>query len=370
MRLDGIDILRGFAVTTVIVYHFFVLLELTNNTMSPYVHAFGSLGVPLFFVISGYLIYRSIERNIDQKGTKEGLLNYFFHRLFRIIPAYYFNLLIVFLMASFLWDNDFFYSTSFFKQLFSHLTFSSYFIHKSAGFGINGAYWTLGIEMLWYILAPLFFIFFNKTRTLFLIMFMSFLYTYGLSVGFFDTFFNLNEKADNYTLLLLYYTTQIPGQITYFIAGILIYKYTITISLDRPIRNYLLSLILISLFVIIIGYYKIHLDLLPSHLLLLILTTLLFIFLYQSSIKGMGILSWIGKISYSLYLWHMPILYIMNKSNILEHRPMFEAVIFFLVFLISISAMSYYFIEEGGFALRKKLTKKFFTKKTPSEIVT
>ena len=362
-RLDGIDILRGIAVIAVIIYHFFVILGLSHNNIFPYIHAFGSIGVPLFFIISGYLIYRSIDRNITEKGIKQGTINYFFHRLFRILPAYYFNLVIVFLMASFLLNNDYFYSASFFRQFFSHLTFTSYFIDKSAGFGINGAYWTLGIEMSWYIFAPLFFIFFKRTRILIFIMLMSFMYTWGISQGFFDSFFDLNVEKANYRLLLTYYTTLLPGQITYFVSGILIYKYAISPSSSAFARNYLIAILLLSLFVWINGHYNIYLNFLLSHLILLIVTTLLFILIYTTKVKGGAFLEWIGKISYSLYLWHMPILFVMKESHALDYRSLSEATVFFLILLFSISSMSYYFIEEGGFALRKKLTDKFFVEK-------
>jgi len=360
VRLDGIDILRGIAVTAVIVYHFFVILGLTQHGLYPYIKAFGSLGVPLFFVISGYLIYRSVERNVNQKGTKKGVLNYFLHRFFRILPAYYFNLFIVILIASFVIGNDYFYSASFFRQIFSHLVFSNYFIYKSAGFEINGAYWTLGIEMLWYIVAPLLFIYVKKTRVFLFIMFLSLLYIWSTGHGFLNALFKLTESAGNYRLLLHYYISQLPGQINYFIAGILIYKYALAASSFKSIRNYLLAGLILLLFVGVNGYYNISLDFLPLHLLLLLLTTLLFTLLYATKVKGGAFLEWIGKISYSLYLWHMPILFVMNRSHILEYRSVFEATIFFLIILFSISSMSYYFIEEGGFALRKRLTERFF----------
>ncbi len=359
LRLDGIDILRGLAVISVVLYHFFVLLGLTHSPYFPYIKSFGSLGVPLFFIISGYLIYRSIERNISSKGTKKGLLNYFFHRLFRILPAYYFNLLIVFIMASFVLNNDFFYSDAFFRQFFLNLTLTSYFVNKTAGLGINGTYWTLSIEMLWYIIAPFFLIFFRQTRILLLIMLLSILYIWGLAYGDLGVYLHLDS---NYKALLPYYLSQLPAQINYFIAGVLIYKYTLAVSLSKTRYHYLFVVLILSLFVGAMGYFKIHLSYIPSHLSILTVTTLLFVLLYTVKVKitAFSLLEWIGKISYSLYLWHTPILFAMDRSHILEHRSLSESTVFFLLLLLSISSMSYYFIEEGGYALREKLTKRFF----------
>jgi len=359
VRLDGIDILRGTAVTAVIVYHFFVLLGLTSSEFFPYVQTFGSLGVPLFFIISGYLIYRSIERNISSKGTPKGLLNYFFHRLFRILPAYYFNLLVVVLMAALYINNNYYYSDTFFEQFFLNFTLTSYFINKTAGLGINGTYWTLSIEMLWYIVAPFFLIYFQRTRILLFIMLLSILYIWGLAYGDLGIYLHLDS---NYRSLLPYYLSQLPAQINYFIAGILIYKYRLVISLPKTRYHYLLVVVILSFFVGTMGYYKIHLSPIPSHLSILMVTTLLFVLLYTIKVKKaiFFLLEWIGKISYSLYLWHTPILFAMDRSHILEYRSLSESIVFFLLLLISISSMSYYFIEEGGFALREKLTKRFF----------
>jgi len=364
MRLDGIDILRGLAVITIVIYHFFVLLGLTNNVAFLYVNTLASLGVPLFFVISGYLIYRSVDRNVSQKGIKRGVLSYFFHRLFRILPAYYFNLFIVFLMAGFIMNQDYFYTDAFFKQFFSHLTFTSYFTYQSTGFGINGAYWTLSIEMLWYIVVPFILFYFKRTRALLVIVLLSFIYIFGMSHGWFDYYFDLDSSRANYALMHAYYLSQLPGQINFFIAGILIYKYQYHLKLQRAYYAYFLATLLLLLYVWANLHWVSYSATMGKHMMVLVVVSGLFILLYSVKSKGLAFLEWIGKISYSLYLWHMPILFVMNKSHILDERSLLDATIFFLFLLFSISSMSYYFIEEGGFALRKKLTKRFFSEKT------
>lgn len=126
MRLEGIDLLRGIAVSAVVIYHFFELLGLQSSAYYPYVASIGQLGVPLFFIISGYLIYRSIDYSITHKGTKLGIKQYTLHRLFRILPAYYFNFLIILALASTVIGAEYFYSSRFLNQIFSHLSFTSY----------------------------------------------------------------------------------------------------------------------------------------------------------------------------------------------------------------------------------------------------
>jgi peptidoglycan/LPS O-acetylase OafA/YrhL len=363
-RLDGIDILRGTAVSAVILYHFYVLLGFTQTASFSYVKQFGSIGVPLFFVISGYLIFRSFEGSITQKGIKKGLLHYLFHRIFRIIPAYYFNLFIVLLIAAFFVSHAYYYSSSFFRQFLSHLTFTTFFVYKDTGFGINGAYWTLGIEMLWYIMVPVLYLFFNSLRALLIIALLSMLYLYGLDSHMLDPVLHMVPGSPDYHVLQYYYYFQIMGQINFFIAGILIYKYHNRI----PEYSAWLAFLILFGFIGIMGYFSPALNF-SFHLLLhLVVVSSLFILLYMRHLKWGTLLAWTGKISYSLYLWHMPVLYIMQKSDILKYRTVPETALIFLIILFAISSMSYYFIEEGGFALRKKLTQRFFENRSVSGV--
>jgi len=249
MRLDGIDVLRGTAVIFVVIYNFFVLLGLNSNPIFHYIHSFGLFGVSLFFIISGYLIYRSIDYTISTHGVKIGLKKYTLHRLFRILPAYYFNFFIILIMATSFIGASYLYSLGFFKQIVSHLTFLSYFLYKDAGLSINGAYWTLSIEMLWYIVAPLLFIFIKKDRYLILLFLGSILYLIGLDFSLYDSLLGIDKNASNYMLLEFFLSFQLPGQLIYFITGILIYKYIKKPLNITGISKYGISLLIVAIFI-------------------------------------------------------------------------------------------------------------------------
>jgi len=362
LRLDGIDVLRGLAVTAVVIYHFFILLGLTNNDYFSYINAFGLLGVPLFFVISGYLIYRSIDNSVMKRGKSLGVLNYFLHRIFRILPAYYFNLFFVLMMAAFMLDNTYLYSMGFVKQIITNMTFTSYFIHHTSGFGFNGAYWTLNIEMLWYLLAPLLLLFVRYSKILIVLGLINILYLWALSSGMLDSFFGLVSTDAYYGLKLFYYSSQIQGQLIFFISGIFIYKYATALqALD--VKYYLwIALVLVVIFILIFGSFDIKSNLFILHMSILFVSTIIFILLYKKKMNGVGIVEWLGKISYSLYLWHMPLLFIIKKSEMLHFVSLFWTTIIFTLLLLFISSLSYYFIEEGGFTLRKKITERLFKK--------
>ena len=358
MRLDGIDLLRGTAVSAVIIYHFFAILGLQGSPYFHFIHSFGLFGVSLFFVISGYLIYRSIDFSFAPRDRQAGFKHYTYHRLFRILPAYYVNFAVVLLMATFIIDSTYLYSASFIKQFFSHLTFLSYFIYKDSGLGINGAYWTLSVEMLWYVVAPLLLLFVKKSRIYLMLAILSFIYLAALDFGLFDKLLHLDKNSPSYMLQLYYLSFQLPGQISYFIAGILIYKH-----LQDKVRlsdsyKYILAILVFVFFIYLSSTYPLHSSFFKNNLFILSIVSTLFLLLYNSKPKGMQWLEWVGKISYSLYLWHMPLLFIGKHTSIMTKLSMPTVIIIFTVALFAISSLSYYLVEEGGFQLRRRLEEK------------
>ena len=359
MRLEGIDILRGLAVSVVILYHFFELLGLHTHILYPFISSLGLLGVPLFFIISGYLIYRSIDYSISMQGIKYGLKHYFTHRLFRILPAYYVNFLVVFILALYFTCSMDAWSSHFIqKQILSHLTFTSFFIYKTSGLGINGAYWTLSIEMLWYIVAPLFFIYIKKDRYLILLFMLSIFYLIGLDLSLYNTILNLDVNAPNYIHLLFYWSFQLPGQLIYFISGIFIYKYNQVEIFTHRLIQYILFIFLVSLFIYLSSqkYFLESFTIKNSITLLTVVS--IFILFYRHNLREFYLVSWLGKISYSLYLWHMPLLFILKKYFIPYNPSWWSVSILFIILLLSISSLSYYLVEEMGFTLRKKLENR------------
>lgn len=358
MRLAGIDTLRGVAVTSVVLYHFYVLLDLSTLPSFKYIHALGQLGVSLFFIISGYLIYRSIEQAITQQGIKTGIKHYTIHRLLRILPAYYFNLMIVIILAYFIFNAIEGWSVNFIvKQILSHLTFTSFFLYKDAGFEINGAYWTLSIEMLWYILAPFLFLYIKTNKTLFILFVFSFIYLVCIDFGLLTWLFHLNQHDSSYLTLLYFYSFQLPGQLFYFISGILIYK-TIKHSITfHYLIYYIIVPIILLVFIYLSNQTFYYASFTLQNLFILFTVSSLFILFHQYHVRNLVVLAWIGEISYSLYLWHMPLLYSIKKYLLPSEYPWWIIISIFILSLFTISSLSYYYIETYGFSLRKKLEK-------------
>lgn len=122
---------------------------------------FGSAGVALFFVVSGFCIHMSYE----QQGRKWG--GFFVRRIFRIYPAYLAALLfftVLFMQQTRLsfhdqqiWTLHTFQvpwtAGAFWTQLLSHL-FLVHNWHPLTFSGITGAFWSLAIEAQLYLLYP------------------------------------------------------------------------------------------------------------------------------------------------------------------------------------------------------------------------
>lgn len=85
-KLNNIQILRAFAASVVILFH-------TGFTFFR-LHAFGSFGVDIFFVISGYIMARILDPR--SSASSDSFLR---HRILRIVPPYWFFTLCLFCVA-------------------------------------------------------------------------------------------------------------------------------------------------------------------------------------------------------------------------------------------------------------------------------
>jgi peptidoglycan/LPS O-acetylase OafA/YrhL len=128
-KLLSLDALRGIAILLVIAAHFGAQYEGQG------VHLFlGNAGVILFFFLSGFLMDKTLAED-DRVSA------YAIRRAFRILPMYWLSLALVIAFGE-PWAV---------KQLISNATFTA------PAFGQDrmlGVYWTLYIEVLFYLIAP------------------------------------------------------------------------------------------------------------------------------------------------------------------------------------------------------------------------
>jgi len=112
-------------------------------------------GVPVFFVISGFLIARSYERSIDDPA------GYAWRRCLRIFPALWICLIVTLtVLAGFgFLTGAFIASGTFWGWLAGQATFTQFFNpeqFRDFGIGVtNGALWTITVELQFYVFVPL-----------------------------------------------------------------------------------------------------------------------------------------------------------------------------------------------------------------------
>jgi peptidoglycan/LPS O-acetylase OafA/YrhL len=143
--LKGFDFFRGFAAAYVALGHgYWFSNPLMNQTGVIWPGLiWASKGVGIFAVLSGFLIYRSVAAI----NTWNGLKNYFVKRFFRIYPLYFVSVLICALFAQYIIPRGEFNCKYFFEDLFMLRFFP-------ISQGANPVYWTLYVEVLFYLALP------------------------------------------------------------------------------------------------------------------------------------------------------------------------------------------------------------------------
>ncbi|WP_445191806.1 acyltransferase family protein [Sphingomonas sp. Tas61C01] len=178
-----------------------------------------TLAVQAFFVISGFLIFQSYERS-------RTLQSYAAKRIRRIYPAYAMVILVCGFglgLASSLSPGAYFADGGLWRYLAANLVFLNFLGPDLPGVfannpvqAVNGALWTLKIEVAFYIAVPVCVWLFRsvgRTPTLILLYIASFLY--GMAMTWF--------AAARHSGAFLELGRQLPGQMTYFVAGAAIY---------------------------------------------------------------------------------------------------------------------------------------------------
>jgi len=151
-----IDILRGFAATTVFLNHYGVssiLKKLFKINSADIIASIGaSYAVPLFFLISGFCIHLSqLKQNAFLGDTKFKLESYLKRRFWRIYPTYLIVLLFACTVGAI--NGQKISVTDFFVHVFVCQGFSVKYFNS-----INLVLWTITVEMLFYFLYPLWYI--------------------------------------------------------------------------------------------------------------------------------------------------------------------------------------------------------------------
>ena len=349
-RVNNLNLIRLFAAFQVVIGHLHQEFPVASLK---YLTIFN--GVPIFFTISGFLIFWSYDNNPNIK-------QYFVNRFLRIYPALIVALVLaVVLMLLFGVINfSIFTKTSFYLWLCTQLTFLQEFtpgILKGFGQGNatpNPPLWTISVEMLLYMFIPFLYSLIRRYNR---IIKTSFLFAIGLAsylqnqTGFITEWLS-HFSTNGYWLIFIHPFCQFFSFIWYFIVGIFIFLFKdILIPLLSGKGLMFLILYIIACAIgfccdVEIGTYSPH-----GYALFLyfILVLLIFSLAYTKPEFTKNLL---GKtdISYGLYIYHMLVLKTFFELGLTSWHYMILAILscFFVAYL------SWEFIEKKALKLKTK----------------
>ncbi|MBL7912461.1 MAG: acyltransferase [Bacteroidia bacterium] len=355
VKYISIDGLRGYLAFFVFLHHSSVycfFLPTWNWAAPPsnlFTH-FGQTSVSLFFMVTGFLFFSKL---IEAREKKIDWLHFFVSRFLRLYPLYIFVLAAVFFIAFFMTDLKFLEPMSkilseakhwFLFAMYDNPNINTY----SETNGIMASViWSIKYEWLFYFSLPVLGLIFFKQRpaiiTLLLSCFIVFSFFY-------------------FTYIKVFHFYSFLGGL---IAAILA-KNDVFLKLSK---HFLSSLIIITCLFLAVCFFETAYLVTP-----LILTSIAFILIAGGNtifgILSINVSRQIGQLSYSIYLLHTTLLFIIYRMIIgIDVAGKYSVEKFWAinmclaVVLILLSFATYYFIELPSINSSGKVTKKIYNLK-------
>lgn len=147
VRSSRIESLRALAALGVLVSHVYgaFVPPVGHDTVIRRVVSTGAWGVFLFFALTGYLLFWPFVKRAAEATTRLDLGRYVRNRIVRIVPLYYFVLIVLMIAQQ---------SGGSATQWLHFLTFTQNFSHATI-LTVDDPMWSLGIEVEFYALIPL-----------------------------------------------------------------------------------------------------------------------------------------------------------------------------------------------------------------------
>lgn len=347
-RIPSLDGLRGVAIALVLIGHFSYGLKFLPPTVLGLLGN-GKLGVNVFFVLSGYLIYSLSAREVRETGAFSWR-NFYLRRVLRIFPCFYLFIVVLLVLKS-LGLVQLAGST-----LASAATFTLNYAHlwireaASPDYHVVGHYWTLALEEQFYLTWPLLMLLFVRGRLLPVLVGVIVLAPVSRIVCYYlmpesrgqlgMMFHTAFDSIAAGVLLGEMLAAERPRQILLrlagnglLVAGAIVFVFLISPLVGGRLRGTYTATIgptldLACLTVIITA--AVHFP-----------GTLLHRFL------NWGPLAFVGVISYSLYVWNNLFLY--------DHGWTVQSPPWNLACVFGLAILSHYFVEKPFLQLKKKL---------------
>lgn len=343
MKLNYIQNFRGIAILLVVLTHTthhgfsddIGILFLDNLVW------FGHQGVTLFFVISAFTIFYSLDNHVLIDGNV--YRKFLIRRFFRIAPLYYLGIIVYHIIINNQYGID--------CNLISNILFINW-VHPDFLNSVMPGAWSITTEFTFYFIAPLLFKYLNnleKSTRFFLV-------TVLCSRILVSVLVKIYPNVDT-----LYYTLNPISHFPVFILGVMLYRIIIK---EEKLKLEIIHLILISL-IIFLDFILGKGTVVRDHYFAAIMFSVLVYINSKISFPAVisSILSFIGELSFTIYISHFLVIIIIKKYDLLSFEVVsflnwFER--FFLVLggALVISLPLYYLIEKPFMNLGKNLSKK------------
>ena len=291
----------------------------------------GYLGVDIFFVISGFVITQSIYSDYLKK-KKIDLIHFFSKRIKRILPNLLFITSSIYFFFLILGPSDISKWLDYLSSIFGVSNF--YFLFSNKGYFYNifdnpfAHTWSLGVEEQFYLIYPLllfliFKFFNNKVDTL--IYFLSFFIFLSLTGSIYS--FSIDSDFAFYFSPLRFWEIGF---------GCLCFLISKNIGKNNLISIFSFTMLFLAILLDLNVFY------LLNNILIIFFSGLFIIYYKKNYILENSYFIYLGKVSYSFYLWHLPVIFFIDIY--VNNKIIFIFLSLFISLLLS--SLTYKFIEK------------------------
>ncbi len=377
--LDSLTGLRGLAAVWVAVWHVWgsvgkpqyqINLWNFHLDLTPLVRT-GWAGVDLFFVLSGFVLGLAYCQAWLGNRPPIRTPEYFRRRLLRVLPAYYVQIAILLLIIA-ISGRQFPAVGDIISQVFM-----LHNIFGESSTQLNPVYWTLPVEFDFYLLLPILVLLVSPSRWMWLLaasMLLALLYRYLLF------HYQIHDMS---TGQKVWWLNQLPGRLDQFAAGMFaawVYSLIREKGYDHSTIyrwRYLLLLVAIAGLAGLawfiheiqpigavnadgLTYWGGHWSLFVWHSLFGAAVALLVLVAALGSkvtdfLFGNPLVMYLGLISYSLYLWHFPVVKWLHQAKLpilVADDPLLNGLLWAFLPVLLVSSLSYWLVERPFLRIR------------------
>jgi peptidoglycan/LPS O-acetylase OafA/YrhL len=346
--LSGLDGLRAFAILGVLFTHD-LPWQIGRFSLVGW-QPFGGMGVGLFFAISGFLITTRILEE-EKKSGQFRLKSFYIRRLFRIQPA-----LLVYLAVIALLTGIGLLPEAWHYVVGALLLFRNFQSNNVVPFhGVfTGHFWTLSVEEHFYLLLSLFLFYVTRRRIIGLALLITGIF---LLQDLLLRHQHVFQPADRHTYMML------PFLLIPSLLAVVVKEPVPQLLATRFLRPWVAFLITATL-LLLDCLRRTHLHLPGIHdffamegislsycFPIFVIGIVFHPHSYTTRILELPLLRWLGRLSYSLYLWH--VLFFFSAESSLPHWLSVRPWRYIASFACAI--LSYYFVEKPCMRLGHRL---------------